>query len=364
MPDEIREVEDLYLGSEVVALKERAIRDDGTIPVKIIQPGWGSSGYYSPQLLEQYASKWKPGTQMYLDHPTESEGRERPERSVRDLAGVLTSPAEYRADGPDGPGLYAEAQVIDIYKPMIEALAPHIGVSIRAHGVFEPGEAEGRKGRIITRIDSVESVDFVTRPGAGGKVLALMESMRQSSGSESDYDVQTPTSTVEEADESKENDQMELTEAQARITELEGKLSEAETMVSEANDRANQATERADRAEMALAVLEAQREAGRALADIDLPAPSKQRISESVAKNPPIVDGQVDLDALKASVEEAAKAEAEYLAKILGTGEVKEQGKYTHDAKDDTKIQEAAVARFMRVFGMSEDQAKLAVKGR
>jgi hypothetical protein len=57
-------------------------------------------------------------------------------------------------------------------------LAEDIGVSIRAFGEIEQGEAEGREGPIITRLTEGRSVDFVTQAGAGGKVGALIESVR------------------------------------------------------------------------------------------------------------------------------------------------------------------------------------------
>ena len=355
-------VADLYLGSGVIPLVERAVRDDGSIPVKIIQPGWGSSGYYSEALLKEYAAKWKPGVKMFLDHPTESERHERPERSVRDFAGVLTSQAEYREQGPDGPGLYAEAQVIEPYKPMIEAIAPHIGVSIRAHGVFEPGEAEGRKGRVITRIDSVESVDFVTQPGAGGKVLALMESLRgESSGSTVEESSDTSETSVEnsaasEAATEPEESSMELQEAQERIGALEAELTEA-------RKAADYADERADRAELALAVIEAKAEATKALTEITLPDAAKERIAEGIAKNPPLAEGKLDVDAVKAKVEEAAKVESEYLERVMGAGKVTDQGE-SQGKPDVSQIKESATARFARVFGMPEEVAKKAVEGR
>ena len=48
--DELREAS---LGGEYVPLVEKAVRRDGTIPIKIIQPGWGTRGYYPPEVLER-----------------------------------------------------------------------------------------------------------------------------------------------------------------------------------------------------------------------------------------------------------------------------------------------------------------------
>lgn len=85
----------------------------------------GSSGYYPAAVLERDGAKAFPaGTQIYLDHPTESEEWERPERSMRDLAGVLTENAFFDAAGKEGPGLYGPAQIFPSFQEDVAAWAP------------------------------------------------------------------------------------------------------------------------------------------------------------------------------------------------------------------------------------------------
>lgn len=149
----------------------------GRLSIGIITPGWGSSGYYSAAVLQEAAKAkvWPAGTKMFLDHPSESELFDRPERSVRDIAAVLTEDARW-----DGDGLVAEAQVIGPFKELLTdpAFAETVGVSIRASAETATGEAEGRTGTIITRLVEGSSVDFVTKAGRGGRVLAVIESAR------------------------------------------------------------------------------------------------------------------------------------------------------------------------------------------
>lgn len=157
--------------------------DASLIDVQIIEAGWGSSGYYPASVLERDGPKvFRAGTHMYVDHPTTTDEMERPERSVRDLAAVLTEDA-YTADG--GKTLRAKARVFAPYQPLIRDGYRDIGVSIRAAGSGHPGEADGRTGMIVDSIAYAESVDFVTRAGAGGKVLTLLESARTSKLTES-----------------------------------------------------------------------------------------------------------------------------------------------------------------------------------
>jgi hypothetical protein len=162
------------------ALSEAPVVREGLMRVKLINPGWGSSGYYSAELLERDGPKvFRTGMHMYVDHPSFSEETDRPERSIRDLAGRLASNAVWEATGPDGPGLYADAKVFSSYQAFIVEKAADIGLSIRGRGSAHTGEAEGRTGTIIDELVMAESVDFVTRAGRGGKILQLLESARE-----------------------------------------------------------------------------------------------------------------------------------------------------------------------------------------
>lgn len=127
-------------------------------------------------MLESDGPKvFKAGTHMYLNHPTESDNWDIPERRVEDLAGVLSSDAVYDAASKS---LEAEVTVFSDYAQVLGERAKDIGVSIRAYVMADEGEMDGRRGDIITGFLQAESVDFVTRAGAGGAVLAAIESAR------------------------------------------------------------------------------------------------------------------------------------------------------------------------------------------
>lgn len=149
----------------------------GRFKALLIKAGWGSSGYYSEALLRRDGPKvWPAGTQNYLDHPTLSDARELPERSVRDYASVIVTDPVW---DPVEKGLVSEVEVFPQWRNMLnEEFASAIGLSIRACGIAEFGEAEGREGQIITELTEGLSVDWVTKAGAGGKVLQLIESVR------------------------------------------------------------------------------------------------------------------------------------------------------------------------------------------
>lgn len=144
--------------------------------VKVIEAGWGSSGYYGAEMLRQYGpSVFKKGTKVFMNHPSMTEENDRPERDVEKLAGKLTTDAYYsESDG----GLIAEVQFYSHYAPIIKEMAEDVGLSIRALGEASTGEAEGREGPIIEALvaDELTSVDVVTVAGAGGKFISLLES--------------------------------------------------------------------------------------------------------------------------------------------------------------------------------------------
>lgn len=150
----------------------------GRFLLQLISPGWGASGYYSPQVLETAAVEriFSRGTHLYLDHP-HGDGSgvdENGNRSVKDLAAVLTEDAHV-AEG----ALVAEAMVFSSHRQALEEMHESIGLSIRAYADTTYGEAEGRSGTIINSLVESISTDFVTRAGRGGKILAILESARE-----------------------------------------------------------------------------------------------------------------------------------------------------------------------------------------
>lgn len=161
-------------------LEATGTTDSGAVrrQIQIITPGWGTSGYYSAEVLERAAEERviPAGTHMYFNHASESERHDRPERDVRDIAAVLAEDARW-----DGTRLFGEADIMAPHAELIEALAPYIGVSISGSATdIVEGEAEGRRGPIIEGLAAVNSVDFVTHAGREGRVLEVLESARPS----------------------------------------------------------------------------------------------------------------------------------------------------------------------------------------
>lgn len=131
----------------------------------------GSSGYYPAETLKAYGPRAFPaGTQVFFDHPSASEEVDRPERSVRDLAGMFLDDAHFE-DGPDGAGLFTRIQFFEDVRDLVRARADAIGLSIRASGQVD----DSPQGPIVRSLEGI-SVDLVTRAGAGGRLVSMTES--------------------------------------------------------------------------------------------------------------------------------------------------------------------------------------------
>lgn len=315
------------LAPEFVALVEKAVRRDGTIPIKVIAPGWGSSGYYPAEVLQRDGPTAFPaGLQMFWDHQTATEEAERPEGSLDDLAAVLTTPARWDAAGAAGPGLYADAKVFENYRPSVDSLAPHIGVSIRANGRAQPGEAEGRKGPIIQAIAAAKSIDFVTKPGAGGQILQLFEAARPRR-------VQQETAMDE-----KQLAQEQLTAQAATIARLQEAL-----LLRDAKDYVTTQ-----------------------LATSTLPDVTKRRLAESLGGNPPVDQaGQLDKATYATRISEAIRTETEYLQAVAGYGAGRIEGMGGGATTTQDTAGEAAKrmkAGFL-ALGLNESEATIAATG-
>jgi hypothetical protein len=253
---------------------------DGKYRIRIIVPGQGSSGIYTAENLAESAPLFKAGTEMFIDHPTESEEWERPERSIRDYAGVFLEDATVGEDG----ALYTVCKVFSGVNELIKDKWEHIGVSINAW-CADPISENG----IVPPIAGVRSVDFVTTPGAGGAIVDLLESNRNDN-------------YVKEAGMDKEIESKfdELKGEIASVIEALGsKLEAAMATIQEA--KAEEPTEEAS------VDVDSVLEAGRKIAESGLPEAAIVRVREAVKAG---ADVDSALESERAYLKEAVAATA------------------------------------------------------
>lgn len=249
---------------------------------------WGSSAYYPAEVLERDGARvFTNGLPMYLNHPSETEKYDRPERSVQDMVGKLVSDAVFEEDG-----LYADVEFYDSFVTTINERAEDVGLSVRASGLTEDGEMDGRYGPILMGLLAAESVDVVTRAGAGGKLTSILESEREVAGTPIEENKEGTSVT----DVTKEDFDAFKSEFLTALTEAFNGLSESlKPAVIEATEEKTEVVEEAKKDEHEVDVVAV----ATAVAEAELPAAAIARISGEVAKG--------------VELEEAIKAEVAYI---------------------------------------------------
>jgi len=295
----------------------RVVREDGTVRLRIIGPGQGSSAYYEAEQLKRDAAVFK-NAQVFWDHPTTRDEKDRPERSLRDLCGVAVADPVYEENGAAGPGLYTDVRVFKPYRPMVEEMGPHIGVSIRASGSVVSKKIGTESKRVAEKFTS-GGFDFVTKAGAGGAVVPLQESARpgvndfveaflaahpqESETSESARAQFIEWATGSHTQQTEEED-MELKEQLTKLETENAALKESQKQL-----------------EQALVLKEAGEIVDAALiAEKDLPDMARARLREALKGKQTLKEGKLDKDALTALVKEAAKAERAYIESLKPHG--------------------------------------------
>lgn len=257
---------------------------EGKYRIRIIVPGQGSSGIYTAENLAESAPLFKAGTEMFIDHPTETEEWERPERSIRDYAGVFLEDATVGEDG----ALYTVCKVFSGVNDLIKDKWEHIGVSINAW-CNEPIAETG----VVPVFAGVRSVDFVTAPGAGGAVIDLLESKRNNNLTKEegmDKEIKSAFSELR-------------TEFASLIEALGSKLDSVVASITEA--KVEEVEEKVE--ESAPVDVDSMIDAGEKIAESGLPEAAIARVREAIKNG---VDVDSALEAERTYLKEAVTATA------------------------------------------------------
>jgi len=150
---------------------------EGIVPVRFLVPGFNSSKsrYYTDNSIRD-AAKVFENAKMYADHPTKSELKEKPERSIRDWVATLKNTRVSEKGNAIGEAHihagWLKEMVSNLYE---QGNINQLATSIFGIGRTTKGTIEGIATNIVEGIIKGKSVDFVTEPGAGGRA-GLMES--------------------------------------------------------------------------------------------------------------------------------------------------------------------------------------------
>ncbi|KKL89939.1 hypothetical protein LCGC14_1909670, partial [marine sediment metagenome] len=300
--------------------------DKGRATVIVIKPGFNAdqSRYYPADMLKRDFKVFE-GQKMYADHPTESEDKERPERSIRDWVATLSNVAVDEAGVVTGIAEIVEPWLMQKLASLREKkMLSEMGISINAIGKATKSTIENKETLVIEELTGARSVDFVTEPGAGGAVT-FYESDRKR-----DIDlVELATLKERRPDlikaveanirEAVSKEVKKAMESEARITELEGQIT---TLTSE-RDELKEAKEQALKEK---AKAEAQATIKEAVDKAELPDKAKARLVEQF-KDSDNAEG----------ITEAIDSMKSFIADLSETSKVKGLGQTNEDSDKDTK---------------------------
>ena len=180
IPKWVKEESSVERAYGYVSLTEAKI-EKGRAVVTVIKAGFNTSEdrYYPKEMLKRDFKVFE-GVKMYADHPTEQEDKDLPERSIKASSWVAVLKDVSVDENGDVHGV---AEIIeDWMKAKLSTLKEkgllgEMGVSINAIGNASKATIDGKETLVVEELTDARSVDFVTEPGAGGRVT-LYESDR------------------------------------------------------------------------------------------------------------------------------------------------------------------------------------------
>ena len=168
--------------SESFTLKIKEVTGEGDkceIVAVLIEAGKNyTKNRYYPRTTIQEAAPLFATLKMFIDHPTDAEERAKPERSIKDWVSTIV---ESWYDSETGCAM-GRVHIHDTFlkeKVKDPVFRENIGLSINASGKRYMKEIDGKQMEVIEKIFAPRSVDWVTEPGARGRVAYLLESQKQ-----------------------------------------------------------------------------------------------------------------------------------------------------------------------------------------
>lgn len=239
-----QEIFEFFRGNEW--LREAKASDKIVKDVLLIRAGPGNLAdrhYYSKECLQNAAANGVfEGARCFFDHPDTIEERTRPERSVRRMAGWYSDVTCREYDDPKVGktlGLFADfhpavdnTEVLSIIRTCVEYAKrypskAYAGLSINAMGDGQPDTINGEEWNRVDEITEVESVDIVTRAGAGGGFVPLKESFRMPKPTDKAKALKEARKLLREAQRSRDPLALELTVDPKKLSEgLNAKIAE------------------------------------------------------------------------------------------------------------------------------------------
>jgi hypothetical protein len=180
-------------------------------------------------------------------------------------------------------------------------------------------------------------VDFVTAAGAGGKILELFESAGRLPAKGDNQVTEEEAKVLREANEV----------LKAQVAERDTQITTKDTLIASLRE--------------AVLMRQAQEVAGQVLAEIEMPAPTRQRVRDTqgarIVRNE---DGTLNEAAYREQVKTAAQAELAYINEVRGAGKIMGMGGGSTNSEGD----HTALIEAFKKMGLSQADAEVAARGR
>lgn len=299
-----------------------------------LTPGFNRSGmrYYKREAIQESVESglWN-GLKMFHNHASNRELSERPERSLSDWVSTVK---ETWVDPMTGAGKARIKVCRGWFANFLKELQENdalsdVGLSIFANGRTKVDTVEGRRTTVVEGFHQARSIDWVTEPGAGGRVDALWESFQPIKNREEELNVLTSMPAAEALATLKREraDVLELLKGEVKDVEVrEAAEKEKETKLEDLTEATAtlqaQITERdelikqmrltAFQADQTNLILEA-------IKDVTLPKVAKSRILALVNAEVRLMENGEALDEakIKEAVDKAVQEEQEYAQELL-----------------------------------------------
>lgn len=296
----------------------------------------GRDKWYTRKAVEAAAAeKAFDGVPMFLNHATEREEYERPERDIRDMVAKVVRTWAQEADGK--MRLMFEALIHG--SPVCPAgtlrewfhglMAAGVTPEVSQHSWIEgqSAEVEGYPVFVVERIAKAESIDFVTFGNAGGIITAAEALKGKAPQPITESKKGGQQMTIKEILEALSKDAELKAELVAALTS-ESKSAEAVKAAEAARDEAIKAKEAAEKEVQAMKLDAHKKEviesAKAKVKESKLPEPTEKRVLESLESI--AITLETKKDAIEKDVDAIVAKEKAYLesvtkVKVFGNGE-------------------------------------------
>ena len=304
--------------SEASAFVEGETGRAGAWRIRVIKAGTSvNRNHYSDAVLREAVQLFE-GVRVFAK--SDEEHLAGGGRDFRNLIGRLIDPVFVEGASVDAGEIHATLQLIEPDGPVgvklreawSRGLASLFGFSIDARATARTRRQNGQEIREAAKFLTVNSVDLIVQPGAGGGIVDLMEAQKETLMTREQI-----IALLEAAGVLTAGDADALTDDDLQTRLAEALPSPASSPASSRTDTGAGSSSDADHVREAVALVEARADMRERVARSSLPEQAKARVRGRFAEAQSFTEADVDT---------AIRDEAEYLATVAESGRVRGLG--------------------------------------